>query len=293
MMPLYFCLFPHISATILRTMLQMTDIIVLALLGVLGISIVWMAVRLKKEEDPARKPSPAMILVLSIVAVGLSVFQIMREVDRNAPYVYDPMVDEVLGRSLVEYFSAGDGEGVKWVIISHGMDGDQSYSRSARVRLDAFIDALRARGYQNPVVVSPLAVVRAAGVSPDDDYFMGMGVEMGIDQRVLKHVWETHPDAAVVVSMEGLPHQGLAALEELKPENSRLYALDLYQHWNWMPHVRDGFLDGVIAYRTDSDWTLNEGPDEVIFASRFIYVDPENYAASKDLLPETYYGVWD
>lgn len=270
-------------------MLDITDIFVIVLLALLGLAIIVLAYRFKKEKDPAKKPSPTVILGLSVIAVGLSVFQILREVERSAPFVYDPLVDEALGRSLTEYFLPQSDGGLKVVIISRGHDGEEAFTRSAQVRLDAFLASLRGHGIEDPVVVSPIAHLDTG--SGAELYYMDVGLEMGINPDVLRQVWEEHANADVVVSMEGLPSHGMDGLLALKPENSQLYVLDLYQMWNWMPYVENGALDGVVTYRPDPDWSLQEGSDSEIFISRFVFINPENYANHRHVLPEDYFGV--
>lgn len=258
------------------------DIILLVSLAILGVALIVLTV--KKRSRP-------LILFLSIVAVALSVFQIMRELERQQATVYNPVVDRALGHSLAEYFLPSAQENSEndpsIVVISYAADGETASDQRSRTRIESFLDKLGERGLPEPQLVSPASVLNDSASGASEDVADDVLWESGITDEVLRHVWENHPDADVVISMEALNHASLAnsGAKELKPEESRFYVLHLMEYWNWTDAVETGFIDGLVTYRKDADWSVKEGSDERIFKSRFVFLTPENISEKKEQLP--------
>ena len=70
----------------------------------------------------------------------------------------------------------------------------------------------------------------------------------GVDAQVLRHVVENYPDVNVIVSMEGLPEINLDRVIALR-EDKQFFVVDMHAVVNWVPYLRNRFIDATITYR--------------------------------------------
>ncbi len=257
----------------------MALLLTVLLLGVVLIRLAWQLRKARKAG--VKPPSNALVLSLSVLAIVLSGILISKEMARMAPYVYDPAADQALGRSLTAYFLPDAEAEPSVVIISQGWVTDDGMyeNRASKARLEAFIEEMKTQGYGNPTVVSPLAVLRKLegdrdGKAEDfmDEYWL---IDSSLPAKVLTHVWETYPEADVVISLDGAPRGDRNELKSLKPEGSRFYALDLWEIEYVRVDLKDGLVDGIVTYRMDPDWNTSADDDPFAFDNRYVFVKAE------------------
>lgn len=218
-------------------------------------------------------PSSTLVLLLSILAIALSGVLISKEMERMKPYVYDPAADEALGRSLTGYFLPDVSTKPSVVIISQGVVTEDGLyeNRVSQARLGAFLEEMKARGYSDPVVLSPWSVLsKLTGNSDFVDESMLM--DTGLPSKVLIHVWETHPNADVYISLDGAPRGEGEKLAAYKPKNSRFYALDLWEIEDIRENLSGGVIDGVVTYRTEPNQEPSSSKESFVFEDRYVFV---------------------
>ncbi len=260
--------------------IPLVDLVVFTTLIIFGAVLVWMAWRYRKAKLAKRDTSPALLLTLSALGILLSVSLVAMEIQQRAPYRYDPAVDQALGRALAELFVTADTQAGDVVILSWGIpvDEDIPVNRTARTRVESFIETLVERGDPKPLVVSPAELLRGAEqLKYNDPSFFMEGfwfIDDGLPHWVLSAMWEKYPDARIFISLEGVPRNRLAELKVAKPVNSRFYALDLFGYGYETIALADSPIDGVVIHQIEDILPSGQVTQAIGLSDNFLFLQP-------------------